>query len=81
MTSTLTCRVDAELLEALRWEAALQNKTVSELVREILQQAVVKKSVGERVGHLRGRLTLTSETADPWRQQLRERNWRRDDDP
>jgi len=54
-TTTLTIRTDEGLREALQKRAEVQGKTVSELAREILTEAV----------------------SDPWRQQLRERNWRR----
>lgn len=35
-----------------------------------------KRPVGSRIGHLRGRLELPSESSDPLHQQIRARNWR-----
>jgi plasmid stability protein len=76
-TTTLTIRTDETLREALAKRAALQGKTVSELAREILSEAVAERPLGERTGHLRGQLDLGSAGADLWRQHLKERNWRR----
>ena len=76
-TTTLTIRTDEGLREALQKRAEVQGKTVSELAREILTEAVSERPLAESVGHLRGQLDLSSGDSDPWRQQLRERNWRR----
>jgi plasmid stability protein len=76
MRTTLTIRTDEKLREALQKRAAIQGKTVSELAREILSEAVAERPLAERVGHLRGRLNLGQSTSDPWRKHLRERNWR-----
>ena len=73
--TTLTVRTDAELREALDRRAEAEGKTLSELVREILERAVTERPLAQRVGHLRGRLRLAS-TGDAWRKRLRERNWR-----
>ena len=76
-TTTLTIRTDEGLREALQKRAEVQGKTVSELARETLTEAVSERPLAESVGHLRGQLDLSSGDSDPWRQQLRERNWRR----
>lgn len=77
MGETLTIRTDDDLRQALRQRAAADEKTVSQVVREILEEALMKPSMADRVGHLRGCLEAgSSEIDDPWRQQLRERNWR-----
>jgi len=76
-TTTLTIRTDETLREALQKRAAIQGKTVSELAREILSEAVTERPLAERVGHLRGQLDLGSGNSDLWRQELKERNWRR----
>ena len=57
-------------------KAALSGKTLSELVREILEEALTDRPVGVRAGHLKGRLELPRKTSEPWRKRLRERNWR-----
>jgi plasmid stability protein len=73
---TLSIQADEELQAALQERATLQGKTVSDLAREILREAIAQRPLGERVGHLRGRLELPSAPSDPWRSQLKERNWR-----
>lgn len=76
MSTTLTVRTNETLREALRSRAAAQGKTVSRLVREILEEAVAERPIAARAGHLKGRLDRLEADEDPWRQQLRERNWR-----
>jgi len=76
MRTTLTIRTDEQLREALEERAALQGKTVSEIAREILSDALSERPMGSRIGHLRGRLELPSQSSDRWRKQLRKRNWR-----
>ncbi len=76
MSTTLTVRTDEALRQALARRAEESGKTLSELVREILEEAVVDRPLGERIGQLKGRLQLASATAEPWRDRLRERNWR-----
>jgi plasmid stability protein len=73
---TLTIQADGKLLEALEKRAAVQGKSVSEVAREILSEAVEEKPLADRTGHLRGQLKLSPDTTDPWRQRLKERNWR-----
>ncbi len=76
MSTTLTVRTGAELYQALQRRAASLGKTVSELVREVLKEAVAERPIAERTGHVRGHLTLPAIT-DPWRKHLEEHNWRR----
>jgi len=73
---TLTIPTDEKLQEALQERATMQGKTVPELAREILSEAVAERSLAERVGHLRGKLHLQEDTSDPWRAHLRENNFR-----
>lgn len=77
MNATLTIRTDPDLREALQRRAEMQGKSVSEVVREILHEAVAERPFGARVGHLKGKLKLPPSSDNPWRQQIRERNWRR----
>ena len=74
--TTLTIRTDPTLRKALQERALAQGKTVSQLVREILEAALVEQPLAARTGHLQGRLELPAQSDDPWRQQMRERNWR-----
>ena len=76
MRTTLTIRADESLLEALKARAAVQGKSVSEVARDILNEALAERPLSERIGHLRGQLDLQSGASDPWRERLRERNWR-----
>lgn len=75
MGTTLTVRTGSELRRALQSRAKSAGKTVSELVREILEEAVAERPMAERTAHVRGRLELSQPT-DEWRKQLRQRNWR-----
>jgi len=76
MRTTMTIRTDEKLREALQKRAAIQGKSVSELAREILSEAVAERPMAERTGHLRGQLDLKPGSSDPWRRRLKERNWR-----
>lgn len=77
MSTTLTVRTDEELDTALRRRAREEGLSLSELVRRVLEDAVRDAPLADRAGHLRGRLRLHEDTADAWRAQIRERNWRR----
>jgi hypothetical protein len=76
MGTTLTVRTDDALREALRRRAAAQGKTISDVVREILEAALEERPIGLRAGHLRGSFGPPAGDEDPRRRQLRERNWR-----
>ena len=76
MRTTLTIRTDENLREALKARAAIQGKSISEVAREILSEALAERPLSERIGHLKGQLDLKSGAPDPWRERLRERNWR-----
>jgi plasmid stability protein len=76
MGTTITVRASDELRKALARKAAAGGKTISELVREILEAAVEERPLESRVGHLRGRLGAGGSERDAWRRRLRERNWR-----
>ncbi len=76
MRATLTIRTDEKLRNALQKRAAIQGKSVSEVAREILSEAVEERPLSERIGHLRGQLDLSAKISDPWRQRLKDRNWR-----
>lgn len=75
MRTTITVRARQELREALAGRAALEGKTISEVVREILEEALAERALGGRTAHLSGKLDIEP-AEDPWRAQLRERNWR-----
>jgi hypothetical protein len=75
MSTTLTVRVDPRRQRLLSRRAKAERTTVSELVREILDRALVERATGERVGHLRARLRLAP-PEDPLRRAIKARNWR-----
>jgi plasmid stability protein len=75
MGTTLTIRTDPALRRALGSRAKQSGKTVSEFVREILEEALAERPMAERTAHVKGRLELPK-PAGEWRKQLRQRNWR-----
>lgn len=75
MSKTIAVRVDAALEKALEERAHATGATISEVVREALREAFAERPLAERVGHLRGALRVRADD-DPWRRDLRERNWR-----
>ena len=76
MRTTITIRADKSLRQELARRAELDGKSLSELIREILETALAERPVGSRTGHLRGRLRLSRRGAGSWRDKIRERNWR-----
>lgn len=76
MSKGISFRAGEKLRQALTERAQRQGKTVSELVREILEDAVVEPSLLERTRHVIGRLDFEVDD-DVWRRQIHERNWRR----
>lgn len=76
MSTTLTIRADKALRAALERRAHAQGKTLSQVARQILSDALEERPLGLDTGHLRGRLKLRQEDAGSWREALRERNWR-----
>ena len=72
----MTIRVDEALREALEERARAQGRTVSELAREILRNALEERALGERTSHLKGGLRLARKQPEAWRETLRQRNWR-----
>jgi hypothetical protein len=75
MSTTITIRTDKALRDALIRKAKVEKKTVSEVVREILEDALVERPLAERVGRTRGSLRIADAHA-PWQLQIRDRNWR-----
>jgi hypothetical protein len=75
MANTITVRVNPALREALAERARLERKAVSEVVREILESALTKRPLAERIGKLRGGLRVHV-PANDWQRRIRDRNWR-----
>ena len=76
MNTTLTIRADEKLRLALKARAAMQHKTVSEIVREILEDALAERPLADSVGHLKGRLEERTSDSDRWADAIGKRNWR-----
>jgi hypothetical protein len=76
MSTTITIRAAERLREVLDKKAAASGKTVSALVREILEEALAARPLRVRAGHLKGVLRLPRKSSGPWRRDLRQRNWR-----
>jgi plasmid stability protein len=76
MRMTITIRTDESLREALNKRATAQGKTLSEVAREILSDALESRPLRTRAGHLKGRLDLARTPTAPWRETLRNQNWR-----
>ena len=75
MGTTITIRADEALRDALVRRAKIDKKTVSEVVRGILEDALVERPLAERVGRSRGSLRI-AEAHPGWQRQIRDRNWR-----
>ena len=76
MRMTITIRTDEELRLALERRAVAEGTTISVVAREILRNALTARPLAGRAGHLKGRLALHREATPPWRETLRQRNWR-----
>jgi antitoxin component of RelBE/YafQ-DinJ toxin-antitoxin module len=76
MSTTITIRADESLRKALADKAVASGMTLSQLIRQILEQALEERPLSYRAGQLKGRLQLAQRKPESWRQQLRDRNWR-----
>jgi plasmid stability protein len=76
MSTTITIRTDAPLRRRLEERAAAAGKTLSELVREILEAELAERPLGARISALRGRVSLPHAPEGAWRKSIRGRNWR-----
>lgn len=76
MNSTLTIRLDKQQRDALSKRARSEQKSESEVARELLAQGLEPRADWEQALKLKGCVKLPKEPTDPWRKQLRERNWR-----
>jgi metal-responsive CopG/Arc/MetJ family transcriptional regulator len=79
MSTTVTVRIDDSLRDALELRARATGATLSEVVRDTLREALAERPLSERIGHLKGVLDVDPDAGlddDPWRRQIRERNWR-----
>ena len=77
MPTKLSVRIDDKLREALEKRARAMGKTVSELVRDLLERALAEEPISARAGHLKGRLSLPKPEPGSLRERLIANNWRR----
>jgi predicted DNA-binding protein len=75
MGKTLTIRLPDSQDSALTARAEALGLTRSELVRELIERGLSEQPLARNIGHLKGRLSLSSRKGR-WREQIRERNWR-----
>ena len=76
MDATLTIRLDKQHREALRKRARAARKTESEVARELLAQGLEIRADWDNALKLKGCIKLPKDFTDPWRKQIRERDWR-----
>jgi len=76
MDKTLTIRLESDQWLELVRTARRRGKTVSELVREILGQALRQRPLVAKVGHLKGKLELPDLADEKWRREIKGHNWR-----
>jgi len=79
MQSTLTIRLSAKQREMLRRRAAAEKRSESALVRDLIDREISHGFDFKRVRHLVGSITSSPKhwKKDPWREHIRQRNWRR----
>jgi hypothetical protein len=77
MIDTLTIRIERRQRDALNQLARTLGKSVSELVRDILRQALDERPLTSRAGHLAGGLTLPPAPPGSFRARIKASNWRR----
>ena len=75
MGKTLTLRIDRAQDEAVTARAKARGLTRSALVRDLIDQGLKDRPLGRNIGHLKGRLGLSSPKAG-WQRRIKERNWR-----
>jgi antitoxin component of RelBE/YafQ-DinJ toxin-antitoxin module len=76
MDKMLAIRIDAKQQAAIARTAHMLGMTISEFVRETLEQAVVARSLSTKTTHVKRRLSLKTGSRDSWARALKQRNWR-----
>jgi predicted DNA-binding protein len=78
METTLTIRLPKAQREALKRRAAEEGRTESALVRQLIERELDRGFDFERVRHIVGSVKSRPKhwKENPWRKQIRERNWR-----
>ena len=78
MDTTLTIRLSAKQREALRRRAAVERRSESALVRDLIEREIQRGFDFDRVRHLVGSIASPPKhwEKDSWRRHIRQRNWR-----
>ncbi len=76
VTTTLTFRLEAKQRKKLREKAAFFGKSESAFLRELLDRELDERPMSERIGHLKGTLSLKGKKQDSWGEHIRKQNWR-----
>ena len=76
MNSTITIRLAESQREKVHEIASRLGKSDSEWIRETIERELTTESLGNRIGHLKGRLVTGSTPEDSLSQSIRDRNWR-----
>ena len=78
METTFTIRLSKGQREALRRRALAEKRSESALVREMIDREMRRHFDFARVRHLVGSVASPPKhwEKDPWRKQIRARNWR-----
>ena len=76
MRRTITIRTESTLRSLLEDRAAASGKSLSAVVREILERALEERPLADRIRHLRGSLSRRNRREDGWSRSIRARNWR-----
>lgn len=75
MGTTLTVRLDDSHDKALTKRAKALGQTRSQVVRDLIDKGLEEHPLARSIGHVRGRLELSTATSG-WRRQIKNRNWR-----
>jgi hypothetical protein len=76
MTTSVTIRMSTSQRDKLRQKAKLLGKTESAFIREVLDRETEPRTMGERIGHLKGTLSFKGVKLEGWRKTIYEHNWR-----
>jgi len=76
--NTLTIRLPKKQRDALKRRAAAEKRSESAVVRELIEREMDRGFDFERVRHVVGSIVSPRKhwEKNPWRKQIRHRNWR-----
>jgi antitoxin component of RelBE/YafQ-DinJ toxin-antitoxin module len=74
MDKMLAIPIDAKQQAAIARTARMLGMTISEFVRETLEQAVAARSLATKPTHVKGKLSLNTGSRNSWARALKQRN-------